>query len=334
MGKYVIRRILETIPTLIGVSVIIFLIMRVVPGDPAQMVLGEKASPEAIARVRKALGLDDPLYVQYLRFVSDLARGDLGTSFINRTPVTKEIASALPATIELAIAAMLVSVVIGIAAGIISATRRYSIFDRMSMVGAVLGISMPTFWIGLLLIAVFAAQLRWLPVSGRIDVMMPFTPVTRFFVLDSLITLNGTAFWDTLRHLVLPAIALGFAEMALIARMTRSSMLEVIQQDYVFTARAKGLAERVVVIRHALKNALIPVVTVVGLATGSLLGGAVLTETIFAWPGIGKLLVDAIVQRDIPVVQAIIMLTAFFFVVINLAVDLLYAYLDPRVRFT
>jgi len=307
--------------------------MRVVPGEPAAMILGDKASPEAIARVRKALGLDEPLPVQYVRFGSDLVRGNLGNSFITRTPASEEIRSALPATVELSLAAVLLAVVFGVGAGIISATRRYSIFDRASMVGAVLGISMPSFWIGLLLIALFAVRLRWLPVSGRINVTLPFVSVSRFFLVDSLLTGNAVALADTLRHLALPAITLGTASMALIARMTRSSMLEVIQQDYIVMARAKGLRERMVIMRHALKNALIPVATVVGLQTGSLLGGAVLTETIFAWPGIGKLLVDAVVQRDIPVVQGIVMLTALLFVLINLLVDLLYAYLDPRVRY-
>jgi peptide/nickel transport system permease protein len=313
--------------------VVIFLVMRVVPGEPAAMILGDKASPEAIARVRNALGLGDPLPVQYVRFASDLVRGNLGNSFITRRPAGEEISSALPATVELSLAAVLLAVVFGVGAGIISATRRYSIFDRASMVGAVLGISMPSFWIGLLLIAFFAVRLRWLPVSGRIGVTLPFVPVSRFFLVDSLLTGNAAALSDTLRHLALPAITLGTASMALIARVTRSSMLEVIQQDYVVVARAKGLSERVVVMRHALKNALIPVATVVGLQTGNLLGGAVLTETIFAWPGIGKLLVDAVVQRDIPVVQGIVMLTALLFVLINLVVDLLYAYLDPRIRY-
>jgi peptide/nickel transport system permease protein len=314
------------------VSLIIFIIMRIVPGDPAQMVLGERASPAAVARLRESMGLNDPLHVQYIDFVSNMLRGDLGVSYFTRQPVASEVVRVLPASFELATFAMTFAVVVGVAAGIVSATRRYSVFDRVSMIGSVMGISMPTFWIGLLLIALFAVQLRWLPVSGRIDPTLPFTPITRFFIFDAIITGNLPVFVDVIRHLLLPALALGAAQVAVIARMTRSSLLEVIRQDYVTTARAKGLSEPVVVSRHALKNALIPVVTVVGLATGGLMGGAVLTETIFAWPGIGKLLVDAVVQRDIPVVQAVIMLTATFFVLINLIVDLLYGFLDPRVR--
>jgi len=271
--------------------------------------------------------------VQYLRFLGRLLRGDLGRSIVSNTRVSHELATRFPATIELAVAAMLIAVVIGVPAGIVSAARQYSLFDHISMMVALLGVSMPVFWLGLMLIWLFALELRWLPMSGRLDVTIDLRTITGLFVLDSILTGNLAALKNSLAHLVLPGLALGTIPMAIIARMTRSSMLEVMRQDYIRTAHSKGLAERTVVIQHALKNALIPVITVVGLQFGFLLGGAVMTETIFSWPGVGRLAFDAIMNRDFPVLQGSILLISCVFVFINLLVDVAYAYLDPRIHY-
>ncbi|MGE5507855.1 MAG: ABC transporter permease [Chitinophagales bacterium] len=333
MGKFITRRLLLAIPTLLGVSLLVFLFLHLIPGDPAQALLGERASAESLAEVRHAMGLDQPIYVQYLRFMGQALHGDLGKSLISNMKVSEDLWSHFPATIELSLAAMLAAVLVGVPAGILAATRRNSPFDHGSMVVVLFGVSMPVFWLGLMLIWLFSLVLGWLPMSGRIDVAIDFTPVTNFYVLDALLARNWPALWNVLGHLVLPAVALGTIPMAIIARMTRSAMLEVLSQDYVRTAWSKGLAERVVVVRHALKNALIPVVTVVGLQFGMLLSGAVMTETIFAWPGIGKLTYEAIMNRDFPVLQGALLLVATAFVVINLLVDVVYAYLDPRIHY-
>ncbi len=290
---------------MLGVSLIVFGIMKLVPGDVAQVLVGTEGTAEDVENIRHALGLDQPVYVQYGLFLAHLVQGDLGRSAVTRRPISEEIASRVEPTAELALAALVVAVVVGLTSGIVSATRRYSVWDNLVTLLALVGVSMPIFWLGLMLMLLFSVALRWLPSSGA----------------------------GTPAQLVLPAIALGLASSAIIARQTRSGLLEVLGQDYVRTARAKGLLERVVVLRHALKNAMIPTLTVVGLQVGYLLGGAVLTETVFARPGLGRLLVDAIASRDIAVVQATIMLLSAVFLVVNLVVDVLYVQLDPRIRY-
>lgn len=299
------RRLLLTVPVVVGVSILIFLIIRLIPGDPAVAIAGVHATNEYIEQIRKDLYLDRSLAVQYAIFVRNLARGDLGNSTMTRRPVVVELRERFPRTVELTLLAMLIASVVGISAGIISATRRYSIFDNISMLVALFGVAAPVFWLALMLQLLFAVHLGWLPATGR----------------------------GTFRHLILPALTLGMASAGLIARITRSSMLEVLRQDFITTARAKGLAEKMVVYKHAFKNALIPVVTIMGLQFGILLGGAVLTETVFAWPGVGRLLVDSILARDYPVVQGAVLVLAVTFVLINLIVDLIYAFLDPRISY-
>jgi peptide/nickel transport system permease protein len=332
MGNYILRRVLSLVIVLIGVSVIAFMFVHLIPGDPATAILGERATADSLARVREQLGLNDPLPVQYAKFVGRLLVGDLGTSVRTNNPVSADFASRFPATVELAVTSLALAVVVGIPAGMFAATRRNSIFDLLSTGGALIGISMPIYWLGLMLVWVFAIQAGWFPPGGRLDHDVQLHTVTNFFVLDSIITGNLPALVNVLKHLVLPATALASVPMAIIVRMTRSSMLEALSQDYVRTARAKGLMERAVVVRHVLKNASLPVVTIVGLQTGLLLSGAVLTESIFSWPGIGRWVFDAIGQRDYPVIQSMIMVIAGVFVVVNLAVDMLYAALDPRIR--
>jgi len=347
--RYIIRRLLALIPTLLGVTVVVFLLMRLIPGDPAVAMLGEHATEENVARIREQLGLNRPMFLdaealrqgdlkrfvdsQYIRFLGRLLRGDLGDSIHYRRPITTDIAQRFPATVELALAAMLIAVAVGIPAGIASAARRNSLLDAVSMVGSLAGVSMPIFWLGLMEIMLFAVYLKWLPIGGRLDSALHLRTITGLYLVDSLLTGNLSAFWDVLKRLILPAAALATGPMAIIARMTRSSMLEVLQQDYVRTARAKGLAERTVLFRHALRNALLPVVTIVGLQTGTLLAGAVLTETIFAWPGIGSWIYSGIVGRDYPVVQGGTLLIALCFVLLNLIVDVSYAFLDPRIHY-
>lgn len=305
MLAYILRRILMLIPVLIGVTVVSFSLLHLVPGDPAEVLGGQEASKEDIERIRREYGLDQPLPVQYVRFVGNALRGDLGISIQTRHPVNELLWQRLGFTLQLSLASILVAAGLGLLAGIVSSTRQYSFFDTLSMLGALFGISMPIFWLGLLMILVFAANLRWLPSGG-----------------------TGTV-W----HLIMPAIALGSASAAVIARMTRASMLEVCRQDYIRTARATGYAERIVIFRHALKNAMIPVLTVFGLEFGQMLGGAVLTETVFALPGIGRLLVEGIFARDYAVVQGAMILVATTFVVVNLLTDIAYAFVDPRIRY-
>ncbi len=333
MTQYLLRRLVATVPILLGVTIVVFLFLHLIPGDPARVILGERATPEALEEVREQLGLNDPLHVQYLRFIGRLVRGDLGRSIVSNRTVSSELATRFPATIELSVAAMIIAIAVGVPAGIVSATRQYSLFDHASMFIALVGVSMPIFWLGLMLIWLFGLELHWLPVSGRLDVVMELRKITGLFTLDSILTGNFEALGNAIAHLVLPGVALGTIPMAIIARMTRSSMLEVMRQDYVRTAHAKGLAERVVIVKHALKNALIPVVTVTGLQFGFLLGGAVMTETIFSWPGVGRLAYDAIMSRDFPMLQGAILLISCVFVFINLVVDVAYAYLDPRIHY-
>ncbi len=305
MYQYIARRLLLTVPVVLGVAILVFSMIRLIPGDPARAIAGVQATPEFVQQVRARYALDEPLPVQFGIFLRDLSQGNLGTSTFSRRPVATEISERFPRTLLLATTAMVIATIVGVAAGIVSATKRNSWFDNISMVIALVGVAAPVFWLALMLQLLFAVQLRLLPATGL----------------------------GTWRNLVLPAVTLGMASAGLMARITRSSMLEVLKQDYITTARAKGLAERFVIYKHALKNALIPVVTVMGLQFGILLGGAVLTETVFAWPGIGRLLVDSILRRDYPVVQATVMLMAFVFVLINLVVDIIYAFLDPRIHY-
>jgi ABC-type dipeptide/oligopeptide/nickel transport system permease component len=305
LSAYVLRRLVLAVPTLVGVTLVVFALIRLVPGDPARLVLGLQASEEEVQRLRVQLGLDQPLPVQYARFLARLLQGDLGRSVVTGEPVLREIGARLPATVQLAVTSTVVATLAGVAAGVVSATRQYSWWDYAVMTVALFGISLPVFWLGLMLMLLFSVHLRWLPAGG----------------------------YGTPAHLVLPTVTLAAFSVAIIARMTRSSLLEVLHQDYVRTAWAKGLSSRAVVLRHALKNALIPVVTVIGLQFGGLLGGAILTETVFAWPGMGRLLVGAIVARDYPVVQGTVLVFAALFTLVNLAVDVLYAYVDPRIHY-
>jgi peptide/nickel transport system permease protein len=321
------------IPVLIGMSIITFSIVHAIPGDPARAILGDKATPEQVEQIRVSLGLDRPWYIQYFYYLGDLLRGDLGTSFITRAPIAEEIVPFLAATMELAAVSLLIAIFFGVNLGIISAWRQNSWFDYTAMLIALIGISMPVFWLGLMEQWVFAQQLGWLPSTGRLDPRMSLEPITQFYALDAILQGNWDALGDVISHLVLPAAALATIPMAIIARITRSSMLEVMRSDYIRTARAKGASEFWVVYKHALKNALIPVITVIGLQAGMLLGGAVLTETIFGWPGVGRYLYDAINARDYPVIQSGILVVATIFVLINLIVDLLYAYLNPRIQY-
>lgn len=333
MFQYIIRRFLTIIPVLLGVSILVFGFLRLIPGDPAQVMLGERATPENIARVREQLGLTKPLHEQYLIFIGNALRGDLGRSVLRGEPVTQEIIRRFPATIELALSAILVAILVGIPAGIISAVRRGSLLDAASMLLALTGVSMPIFWLGLMLILLFSVVLSLLPTGGRLDAGTNFVPITNLLLLDSVLRGDVGILVQTLKHLALPAVALGSIPMAIIARMTRSSMLEVLSQDYIRTAHAKGLKERAVIINHALRNAWLPVITVVGLQVGRLLSGAILTETVFSWPGIGRWLIDAIYARDYPIVQGVTLFIAMVFVGVNLLVDILYAWVDPRVKF-
>ncbi|AWR87497.1 nickel ABC transporter permease [Meiothermus taiwanensis] len=305
MTTYILRRLLTVIPTLLGVLLAVFLMVRLAPGDPAQLLAGEFATPETLADIRQRFGLDQPWYTQLGLYTLNVFRGDLGESVRTRKPVTYELSQYFPNTLRLTLGAMLVALLIGIPAGIIAAIRPGTIFDLLAMLGALIGVSMPVFWFGLMAILIFSVQLGWFPVAGT----------------------------GTLRHLILPAITLGIGTAAILARMTRSAMLEVLSQDYIRTARAKGVAGRVVIFKHALRNALIPVVTIAGLQFGGLLEGAVITETVFAWPGIGQLLVGSILARDYPVVQGAVLLIAVAFILINLIVDLLYGAIDPRIRY-
>jgi peptide/nickel transport system permease protein len=333
MLAYTIRRILMLIPVLIGMSLITFSIVHAIPGDPAKTIAGDKATPEQLQEIRKSLGLDQPFYIQYFNYVKGLLQGDLGTSLITNTPISEEIVPFLAATAELTLAAMLIAVFFGVNLGILSAWKQNSWLDYGSMLIALIGVSIPVFWLGLMEQWLFAQVLDWLPSNGRVDPRLGFEPLTHFYILDSL--LYGDFEWlgDVLKHLILPAVALGTIPMAIIARMTRSSMLEVMRSDYIRTARAKGLSEFWVIYKHTLKNAFIPILTVMGLQMGLLLGGAVLTETIFSWPGVGRYIYDAITQRNYPVIQSGILVLATIFVVINLIVDLLYAWIDPRIQY-
>ncbi len=318
---------------LFGVSVIVFFMVRLIPGDPAQILLGQQATPERVAQVREQLGLDRSLPVQYLLFLRGAVTGDLGDSIILGQPVTTVLIERFPATLELTLAALLFAVAVGIPVGVIAAVRQYSWLDKITSVIALTGVSMPIFWLAMVLVVIFTVELGWLPFPGRLSNGVAVIKITGMVIPDSLLTLNFRGFWDGLKHLILPAIALGTIPMAVITRMTRSSMLEVMGEDYIRTARAKGVAPWRVVFRHALRNAMLPTVTVIGLQFGLLIAGAVITETIFGWGGIGQIALDSIYRRDYPMIQGIVLYGATLFVLVNLLVDVLYAILDPRVRY-
>ncbi|MBF0675831.1 ABC transporter permease subunit [Pseudomonas sp.] len=333
MFAFLARRLGLLIPTFFGVTLLTFALIRLIPGDPVEVMMGERRiDPELHAQAMERLGLNKPLYQQYVDYIGRLAQGDLGESLRTRESVWTEFTALFPATLELALAAMLFAGTLGLLAGVIAALRRGSLFDHGVMGLSLTGYSMPIFWWGLILILIFSVNLGWTPVSGRIDLLYDIPPITGFMLIDTLLSDEPGSFLDALRHLILPAIVLGTIPLAVIARMTRSAMLEVLGEDYVRTARAKGLSPARVVFVHALRNALIPVLTVFGLQTGALLAGAVLTETIFSWPGIGKWLIESIGARDYPVVQNGILLVACLVILVNFTVDLLYGLANPRIR--
>ena len=305
MFQYILKRLLSTLPVLLGISLLLFFMLRMLPGDPAQVLAGQMASQEDIKNIRQQLGLDKPVFVQYGLFLSRLAKLDLGRSARTQNPVIKEIWARLPNTVLLAVTAITLACLFGIPAGIISAVRPYTWIDYLFTSMALFGISMPVFWLGLMLVVIFSVVLHWLPAGG-------------------------TGSW---KHIILPSFTLAAFVVAFITRMTRASMIEALSQDYTTTARSKGLKEQVVVVKHALKNALIPIITVVGLQFGLLLGGAVLTETVFAWPGIGRLIVDSILARDYPVIQGTILIFGLLYILVNLFVDMIYSFIDPRIRY-
>jgi peptide/nickel transport system permease protein len=333
MLRYAVRRVLLLVPVLAVLSVLVFAFVRALPGGPAQALLGERATPETREALERELGLDRPLSVQYLSYLRTLAQGDLGVSLRSRRPVAEELAQRFPATVELAAAAMAFAVLAGIPLGFVAAKRYQGVLDNASLVASLIGISFPVFFLALMLKYVFAVRLGWLPSIGRLAVTTSLGHPTNFYVLDALLAWDGAALVDALTHLVLPAIALGTIPLAIIARVTRAATLDVLNEDYVRTARAKGLASLVVNSRHILANAMLPVVTVIGLQTGLLLTGAVLTETVFAWPGVGSWMLDAIRFRDYAVLQAGILFFVVVVVAVNLLVDLSYALLNPRIRY-
>jgi peptide/nickel transport system permease protein len=356
MAKYTIRRLLASIPVLVGVLVVTFVLARSIPGEPCRAILGEKATQEACERFNRAKGLDRPIWVQFGVYVSDLARGDFGDSIRFKRPVTQILVERLPTTLELGLAGLLIATIVGIPLGIISAVRHNTAVDMGTMVGANIGVSMPVFWLGLMLAYVFALVLKdtpfALPPSGRLTAGLTSTPFYEFYglelgegalfklgqffanmiVVNSIITFDWEIFKDATRHLILPAMALATIPMAIIARMTRSSTLQVLGNDYVRTARAKGLGERRVILSHAFRNALLPIVTIIGLQVGVLFSGAILTETIFSLAGVGRSLYEAITARDYPIIQGFTVVIAIGYIVVNLFVDLSYAFLDPRIK--
>ena len=333
MLKYTLKRILMAIPVILGIVTIVFVLMRVFSSNPAYLLLGQRASAERVAELTSYLGLDQPIWKQYVIYLGQMLQGDFGDSLFSGLPVMQEIGERLPATIELALFSVLIASVLGVSLGVICAVKQNSALDRLCQVGGLVGVSLPKFWLGLMLIILFAVNLGWLPVSGRFDFMNKPETITGFMILDSIITGNWAALGSTLRYMLLPGVSIAIASVGTIMRYTRSTMLETIRQDYIRTARAKGLRERVVIIHHALKNALIPIVTVIGMELGGLFSGSVLVETIFAWPGVGKYIVDGINNSDYAVVQGGCLLVALISVGMNLVVDLLYGLLDPRIRY-
>jgi peptide/nickel transport system permease protein len=333
MLNYALRRVLLTIPILVGLSIIVFAFVRALPGGPETALLGERGNEQQEEQIREELGLNEPIHVQYGRYLRNLLSGNLGTSVSTRQPITEELRLRFPATFELSIAAMLFAILVGVPLGFIAAKRYQGVLDNVSLILSLIGISFPIFFLALLLKYIFAIRLGLLPTIGRLDITRSLAHPTNFYVLDSLIAGNMAALGDTLRHLVLPAAALGTIPLAIIARITRAAVLDVTSADYVRTAQAKGLDPRVVDRRHILKNAMLPVITIVGLQTGLLLTGAVLTETVFAWPGVGSWMLEAIRFRDYAVLQGGILFFAVLIVFVNLLVDISYAFLNPRIRY-
>ena len=333
MTRYIANRLIQLPALLLVVSALVFVILRLGPGSPVDLATEAARDPREIERIRQEWGLDRPILVQYVDYIGGVLHGDFGRSFFGNSPVSKVIAERFPATLELAIAGMILGGLIGVSLGVLSAIRENSAVDLVARALALTGISLPTFWLGLMLIGLFAVKLDWLPVGGRFPARTEFETITGFYVLDGLLRGDVSASWTALRHMLIPAAVLGLFIAGFIARMVRAMVLESLRQDYVRTARAKGLSERVVVIRHALRNALLPTVTIMGLQFGNLLGGAAVTETVFSWPGLGKLMVDAINLHDFPQVQASILLLATTYVLVNLLVDVLYGVIDPRIRY-
>jgi len=331
--RYAIRRGLTIVPVLLGVSVLVFSFIHLIPGDPALTMLGERATPEKVAEVRARLGLDRPIWQQYVLYIGRALQGDLGVSIIRGDPVASDLLRRFPATVELAMAAIVVAIALGIPIGVASAVWRNSLLDSLARLGALTGVSMPIFWLGLVLAWFFGVQLRVLPTGFRLSSGTTFVPWTNFVILDALLQRDGPTLVDAIRHLILPALALATIPLAVIARMTRASMLEVLSREYIRTAEAKGLSRRVVIMRHALRNALLPVLTVVGLQVGRLLAGAILTETIFSWPGIGLWVYESIESRDYAIVQGVSLFIAVIVVGVNLLTDVLYAAVDPRIKY-
>ena len=334
LAQYIARRVIALIPVLLGVSILVFGLIRMIPGDPVVVMLGEKARAEDVARVREQMGFNRPIYVQYIEWMNQILHGDLGKSIVTRMPIMTELGQRLPATIEIVVVAMFIGVIAGVGIGILSATKQDSWIDIASMFGALVGVSMPIYWLALLLVYALAVNNKILPPSARLDVDLTVVRRTNFMLIDTLLMGDLKLFANAVWHLILPSAVLSTAIMPILARLTRSSMLEVLRQDYVRTARAKGLIEWLILMRHALKNALLPIVTVVGLQLGGLLGGALLTETIFSWPGMGLWTYRAILGRDYPVVQGAVLVSATIYVFVNLLVDISYAYLDPRIRYS
>jgi peptide/nickel transport system permease protein len=330
--RFIVRRLLLLVPILLGLSLIVFFWIRALPGGPAEALLGERATPEAVAAIERQYGLDQPVYVQYWHFLKKTASFDFGDSITSRQPVLEELKLRFPATVELAIAAMLFSTFVGVPLGFIAAKKHDTWIDHGSLIASLLGISIPIFFLAILLKYIFAVQLGWLPTVGRLSVLIDLEHPTNFYVLDAILTRNWEALWDAIKHLILPAIALGTIPLAIIARITRAAVLDVQNEDYVRTARAKGVHPRAVDVRHVLRNALLPVSTIIGLQVGLLLSGAVLTETVFAWPGMGQWLVQAIEDRNYPVLQGGILFLALVFVLVNLIVDVSYGFINPRIR--
>jgi peptide/nickel transport system permease protein len=332
LGK-LLERLLQLVPVLLGVSLIVFVMMALTPGDPVQIMIGDQAvTPEQEAAMRHDLGLDRPIYERFFVFLGNAVQGDFGTSFYHRRPVGDVIAERLPATIELSLVALIVALVTSIPLGVLAAIKKNSFLDRIATVGSLLGVSLPGFWFGILLLMLFAVHLQILPVSGRIGYSSEIAPITHFLLVDTLLRGEFGAFLDALKHIILPAITLGLPMTAILMRVTRTSMLEVLRQDYVTFAEAKGLSRRKILFRHALKNALIPTVTVAAIETGSLLGGNMIVETVFGWPGLGRLVVESIFLRNYPLVQAAVLFYAVTYVMLNFAADILYTFLNPRVK--
>jgi len=333
VGAYAVKRFLTIVPVLIGISLIVFSFIHLIPGDPAVTMLGERATPQRVAEVRAQLGLDRPLYIQYSIYVGKILHGDFGASILRGDPVLLDLVRRFPATVELATSAILIAILVGVPMGIIAAVWRNSLFDALSRLVALTGVSMPIFWLGLMLAWFFGVMLGWLPTGFRLGTDVALVSVTNFNILDSLLAKNPAALASSLRHLILPAVALSTIPMAVIARMTRASLLEVLSQDYIRTAESKGLPKQAVILRHAMRNALLPVMTVTGLQVGRLLAGAILTETIFSWPGIGLWIFESIQARDYPIVQGATLFIATIFVMVNLITDVLYAAVDPRIKY-